>query len=555
MGIIFDIFSFKLVKSFKILKKLTRSKYLFNILCSFLVVVFFTPFISYAEESSVIVNNSIRDKWPSCDSSDSQKISFVHISDMHANYNPDQNRTSPVGRIKGYYEQVKKENPFVVLTDAGDDYEKGSIAEELSRGQTTREVVNAMRYDVRTLGNHDLAWGIEELLKFSHDQSAAVLASNTRINFKDSGINDDANSPGWTDFAVLTVGCVRIGFLGLLSKPWDENGRQYEGSFYSEIPELQTDFNFVEIARDIIAKHRQEVDILVLVSHLGLYDDIAIAEQTDGIDLILGGHTHSILKTPKRVKNTSIVHVGSNAEYVGRFDLDFDLHNKTITNSHYALVDNRKATIPTDKSTEEVIAKILHRYQRDINEPMIEVSQDLTKKNMAFIAARAAAEQLNSDAALVSADTVWQKWPQGAITRQDILNGFKVEREPSGSSGQSSLYLIEVTGEDLLLASASLANFAYWGPSRIDPIAFYTLAIQKAQALNQQEYFGKKIALLPPKPVAEIWETVVDFAYSQKAKGFAIDGGFKGQENNSMIAFMQKKGTQSPVKDVVRESL
>jgi 2',3'-cyclic-nucleotide 2'-phosphodiesterase (5'-nucleotidase family) len=53
------------------------------------------------------------------------------------------------------------------------------------------------------------------------------------------------------------------------------------------------DFDYIGIAKRIIAEYRQEVDVLVLVSHLGLTDDIAVAEQTNGIDLILGGHSHN----------------------------------------------------------------------------------------------------------------------------------------------------------------------------------------------------------------------------------------------------------------------
>jgi len=80
----------------------------------------------------------------------------------------------------------------------------------------------------------------------------------------------------------LTLGCVRIGFFGLVSKPWNEKGEQYNGSYY---PELRSDFGYVEKAREIIARHRHEVDLLVLVSHLGVYEDTRLAEQTQGIDL------------------------------------------------------------------------------------------------------------------------------------------------------------------------------------------------------------------------------------------------------------------------------
>ncbi len=475
---------------------------------------------------------------------------------MHAHYNPDSDGSSPAGRIRGFYEQVKKENPYTIFTDAGDDYEKGSIAEELSQGQSTREVVRAMRYDVRTLGNHDFAWGIGELLQFSHDPSAVVLGTNTKMNLETGGALPD-RSPGWTDFAILTVGCVRIGFLGLLSRPWDEKDRQYDGPFYSELPALQTDFQFVGAAREVIARHRQEVDVLVLVSHLGLEDDIILAEQTNGIDLILGGHTHTTTTTPLRVKDTAIIHVGAFAEKIGRFDLEYDLQNKRIAGSNFALVANRQGEIPTDEYTEGEVARILQKYERELGETITDVRLDQTKQTMALIAARAAVESLKIDAALVNAGTVRKEWRQGGLTQQDILDAFTVEREPAGSPGFSSFYLLEVRGEDLLHATNVLADFAYWGPSRIEPTALYTIAIQKAQAFHQQEFFGRTIGISSPKPAAELWETVVALARDRRGEGLPLDAGSENLWANNLIALLQGKGnaTELPTKQVSPENL
>ncbi|MFA5906308.1 MAG: metallophosphoesterase, partial [Desulfobacula sp.] len=160
-------------------------RFLFHVLFWAWTIACLTGTPAHADAPAVTAGKTAgRDfsKWPSCDGHcTTQDISFVHVSDLHAQYNLDKNGSSPVGRIRGYYEQVKKENPFTLFTNAGDDYEKGSIAEELSRGKTTRQVVHALRYDVRTLGNHDFAWGIEELFRFSNDPSAVVLASNIRM--------------------------------------------------------------------------------------------------------------------------------------------------------------------------------------------------------------------------------------------------------------------------------------------------------------------------------------------------------------------------------------
>jgi 2',3'-cyclic-nucleotide 2'-phosphodiesterase (5'-nucleotidase family) len=463
-------------------------------------------------------------KWPSCDGHCvSQKLSFVHIADLHAHYNPDKDGSNPVARIRGVYEQIKKENPFTIFTNAGDDYEKGSLAEERSRGRTTREIVHALKFDVRTLGNHDFAWGIEELFRFSHDPSAAVPASNIRMTPEKDGFSGTA--PGWTDFSILTVGCVRIGFFGLVTRPWGEADRPYDGPYFREYPALQADFNFSEIAGGIIARYRQEVDLLVLVSHLGLQDDILLAQQINGIDLILGGHTHSTTSTPLNVNNTLIVHSGAFGETIGRMDIEYDVLNKRIADTRFRLIANRPGEAPEDEYTRGVVAEILKPYQQDLYEPVTHIRQDREKDTVALIGARAAMETLDIDAAFVHKGTVWQDWRQGELTRQDILDAFKVERQPAGTPGCSSLYRMEMKGEDLIHARAVLKNCVYQGPDGINPNALYTVALQKPQAFNQLEIFGKIIGSSEPKPVKELWETVVAFAQNLKSAGLSLDQG------------------------------
>lgn len=458
-------------------------------------------------------------RWPTCDPAvASQKISFVHVSDTHARYNPTPGGTSPLARIREFADQVKKENPYTLFTDAGDDYEKGSIAEELSQGGTTRQVVQAMHYDVRTLGNHDFAWGLDELLAFSHDPVAVVLASNTRMTGNTAG-----KVPGWVDYAELTVGCVKIGFFGLVSRPWAETGEQYDGPYYQDHPELASDFNHVAITREIIASHRRDVDLLVLVSHLGIDDDIGLAEETEGIDLILGGHSHTTMTEPRRVKKTTIIHTGSHAENIGRFDLDYNLRDHQPTAGQFALVANREDSIPADAAIDLEISRIIAPYQEAIHTEFARINTSQSRKEMTFIAARAAVETTKSDAAFVHPSSAWNTQQPGWLTPQDILNTFPVEREPAGEPGMSSLYRIKGTGADLLQARASLPDFAYWGPTAIDPSATYTIALPKAQALRQHQYFGRRIDPAVPEPLGELWETVVEFGREQNNANLALD--------------------------------
>ena len=481
-------------------------------------------------------------RWPACSrEAQSQTISFVHVADVHARYNPAPDGSSPMGRVRGFVEQVRRENPYTVFTNAGDDYEKGSIAEELSQGATTRQVAQAMQYDVRTLGNHDFAWGVEELLAFSRDPKALVVASNTKMTAS-SGVG----TPGWLEYAELTVGCVRIGFFGLVSRPWNEKDEQYEGPFYPERPELQSDFNYATIANEIIAAHRREVDLLVLVSHLGLPEDIRLAEQTEGIDLILGGHTHTTMTEPVRIKNTTIVHSGAYAEKIGRFDLDFDLQHRRITADRFVLVDNRQEETPADAAMDREVQRIIKPYREAIQADFASISAKQSKKSMALIAARAAVEALGADAAFVSRHSAWKEGQTGGLTQQDVLDAFPVEREPAGKPGFSSLYLIRGTGADLLRAGAALADFAYWGPAAIDPAAIYTIALQKPQALHQRHYFGREISLSPPDHAAELWQAVVAFGRGRSAESLSLDGETTWAAGLDLVALLPRADRQSP---------
>ena len=482
-------------------------------------------------------------RWPAGDfAATTQKISFVHVSDVHANYNPVRGGSSPVARLRGYFEQVRRENPYTIFTNAGDDYEKGSIAEEVSRGLATRKIVQAMHYDVRTIGNHDFSWGIDELMAFSRDPSAIVLASNTTMTVADSG-GQAAKLPGWNDYAVLRVGQVKIGFFGLVSKPWNEKDEQYDGEFYSGLPGLRSDFDFVRIAREIIAKHRGEVDLLVLVSHLGIEEDARLARETQGIDVILGGHSHTVMTEPLRVKGTAIIHAGAKAENIGRFDLEYDLQKRCIRHSAFTLTPNREGETPVDEATEREVRKILHSYRTALYDGFTHLHADQSKGDMALLAARAAVETLEVDAAFVGLNTARKEWRRGGLTRQDVFDAFSVEREPVGTPGFTSLYRLRITGEELALVKKAMPESAYWGPVTPAPEEIYTIALQKAPALHQREYFGRRIGLSAPEPAMELWDVLVRFASERSAERLSLDAdGPAGMGYHRAAAYQGERG-------------
>ncbi|MBN1656572.1 MAG: hypothetical protein JXA30_22565 [Deltaproteobacteria bacterium] len=128
-----------------------------------------------------------------------QTISVIHVSDLHAHYAPGDDGVSAYARLAGYVDTVRGQNPYTLFTDGGDDYEKGSIAEQLSNGYATMEVTHAMGFDVRVLGNHDFAWSVAHTAEFSRDPRAVVLSSNIEC--------PDTDPEFWhaTDYAELQL--------------------------------------------------------------------------------------------------------------------------------------------------------------------------------------------------------------------------------------------------------------------------------------------------------------------------------------------------------------
>jgi 5'-nucleotidase / UDP-sugar diphosphatase len=463
-------------------------------------------------------------------SKDLQTVDFVHVADLHAAYNGDAAGSSPMARIRGYVEEARRHNPLTLFTNSGDDYEKGSLAEQLSRGGTTRQIVQALGFDLRTLGNHDFAWGMEEMLRFSDDATAAVLCANATIKGKNGASSTDSGGP--VEFTVRQVGRLKIGFFGLTTRPYGGDSLQHDGPIYPNHPELITDFDHLAIARRIIARYRHEVDLLVLVSHLGITDDQTIARKTEGIDIILGGHSHSRLTEPLRVKNTSIIHVGSNGESFGHLRLTYDLGEKAIHSTSLQLIDNRPTAenatrfAQADSATEQRIATILAPYQAELSEVVGMVKKHQDRHAISAIAGQAALATMAVDAALVEPLSVWREWQPGQLNRQDIFDAFQVEREPVDTPGTSSLYQLHLTGTQLLQARLALADCVFTGPQSLDPHKTYRLAVQKNRFFGRPDLFPDALTV-PTHSGTEVWQVVSRYAAEQWRHNLALDEGRK----------------------------
>lgn len=256
-----------------------------------------------------------------------KQITILHTNDVHSHIDPfpvdDANYPNLGGIARRYtlVESIRKENPNTLLLDAGDIFQ-GTPYFNFYGGELEFKLMSKLKYDAATIGNHDFDNGIDGLfaqlphaefdfLSANYDFSNTVLDGHTR------------------PYKVFTRDGIRIGIFGL--------GIELEGLVGKKLYKETLYLDPVGVAQDVVAKlrHEEKCDLVICLSHLG-YDykgdrisDTRLAALTKGIDLIIGGHTHTFLPKPTIAKNSEgknllINQVGWAGINLGRIDFFLD---------------------------------------------------------------------------------------------------------------------------------------------------------------------------------------------------------------------------------------
>ena len=467
-------------------------------------------------------SDAVREIGPPCDTSKTtQTISFVHVADLHGRYGA--SFVHKWARMHRYYQDVLSTNPYTLWTNGGDDYEKGSVAEQTSQGVGSRLAGFAMGFDVRVLGNHDYAWGEQELLTYSHDPKSIVLASNT--------VYTGSNSTGFgaVDYGELQVGCVKIGFFGFVSKPWNEFDTQYTGDF---LPNFKSRWDWVARAKEIIAAHRSSVDLLVMVSHLGIGTDSSVVNNTpkasdsstSNIDLVLGGHNHGGFQT-RIVKNTRIIQPEFYGDGLTRIDLVWDVRNRKLVSRTPNPINVYTSTLTATNATlQQTLQNIVSQYAPDSDRQLAILESSRNYVELTVIAAKAGMFDYQADAALMDPALTWVSgFSAGGVTQQMFNNLYRVERQKSGTPGFNGLYRATVSGADLTNMKQAQTGWVYVGPAALLSSSSYKVLLHKAPALNPLSFFPSNPALNNVTFMSETWLALDQYARARNAGCMFLD--------------------------------
>ena len=281
-----------------------------------------------------------------------KKITILHSNDMHGDFMAQEKDTKLIGGVSmlsGYLNKVRKEEKNVIYTISGDMF-RGNVIDSEYKGISTIEIMNMLAPDVVTLGNHEADYGIAHLLFL--EKCARFPIVNANLYLTTTGIRL------FKSHFIKEIDGMKIMFIGILTEEVLSQAKQDKlvGSFV-DIEEAAA-----EVGKICNAHKSDDIDFTVLLTHIGFEEDKKLAALLDpnwGVDIIIGGHSHTLLEKPEVINNIPIVQAATGTDQVGRFDIMIDTDNNCIDSYEWELIPIDDSHCPRDIDLEEVIEKYL----------------------------------------------------------------------------------------------------------------------------------------------------------------------------------------------------
>jgi 5'-nucleotidase len=275
----------------------------------------------------------------------SRKLIILHTNDTHSRIDPfpmDGGRNQGLGGVaarSGLIKKINSEEENVLLFDAGDIFQ-GTPYFNIFKGEPEIKSMAKMGYHAATIGNHDFDAGLQ-VLRDQLDNHASFPMIICNYDF--SGTPMEGKT---IPYKIFKKNNLKIGVTGV--------GIELKGLVEEKLIESTQYLNPISRVNEVAYElKRQNCDLVVCLSHLGYkysynkVSDVILAEESENIDLIIGGHTHTFLEKPDVVKNKKgedvlINQVGWAGIQLGRLDFIFEKNRKkTLTTPSSILVTKK----------------------------------------------------------------------------------------------------------------------------------------------------------------------------------------------------------------------
>lgn len=416
-----------------------------------------------------------------------KKLTLLHSNDLHGDFLPESIDGIEVGGLSllsGYLNKIRNEEENVVYAIAGDMF-RGSVIDSEFKGISTIEMMNVLAPDVVTVGNHEIDYGISHLLFIKKCAKFPIINANLYI--KPTG--DRLFSP----YRILHIDGMKILVIGLVTEDVLAQAKQdaIVGSF------IGTKEAAEQIGKICNTYNSIDIDFTVILTHIGIEEDKRLAELLDpawGVDIIIGGHSHTFMEQPLFVNGIVIAHAGSGTDNLGRFDINIDTDNNCIDSFKWEFVNINEKSCEPDPKMQEIILRYKEHTDEKYGRLITTFSRHLThpRRNTETELGNLFADVFESctglDVMLLGSGSIRLEGLGPVVTYKDLCEVFPYDDE---------LYMVKVNGKTL----RHMLTYMLRDEAFLDHTEFYQVSknlkltySRSGKKLTELKFKGREIA-------------------------------------------------------------
>ncbi len=440
-----------------------------------------------------------------------KKFTILHSNDMHGDFLSEiqAGRKELVGGLallSGYINKVRKEEENVLYVIAGDMLQ-GSLIDSEWKGISTIEIMNYLAPDVVAVGNHEVDYGLAHLLFLEKMANFPIINANLYITKNNKRI--------LTPYLILKKAGFEILFTGIITEKIMDSIKQDKliGTFIG-VEEASK-----EVGKICNAYKNDDIDLTVLLTHIGYESDLRLAKLVKpewGVDMIIGGHSHTILDKPTKVNNILIAQAGVGTNQIGRFDIVVDDDTNSIVDYQWQLIPIDNKIAKPDRKLGEYIQSFKGEVDRKYNTLICKFAETLThplrekETSLGNLVADALASSDQIDVMLVGSGSIRIKEMGPLVTLRDLITCFPYDdtlqrftvtgaqlwqifehwMRTENRNGEGECYQVnnkvkaEYSDKEHQLTALSIAGVP------VDRTKFYTICLQGYHFNNSQAYLN-----------------------------------------------------------------
>lgn len=293
-----------------------------------------------------------------------ETITILQTADIHAYLNTHNElfvenkaivfrKAGGMANIKTLVDSIRNNNPKGTVFVDGGDLMQGSGESVRSEGHIFPPVIQKMNYDLLIPGNWEVIYGKQTMMNVMDNYKANIIVSNM--------YDTETRKPLFQPFWVTEKKGVKIGFIAYNDPevPIRQNPEFSRGITFTQVED-----NLKTLISEL--KYHQKVDILFLVTHIGMSKQVLLADNpaVEGVDFILGNDTHERIRKPIKGKFAYVLEPGAFGSFVGKLDLK--IKDKKMIDFDYELIEVNPEIYPADTKFQELINKQQKPYTEEM---------------------------------------------------------------------------------------------------------------------------------------------------------------------------------------------